>query len=253
MVLQSLFWFVLTIFNMTTARIAAVISPLLYRWRGSIKSQTITELGQVEQVEFASRGIIHIYGSLYVAMLDAEQAERLAQHILGKYFFIQLNTRQSKSEISSFVPSSLTEVFRFDEMLRTAQRQNPFLKIILCTDSDSYVQAKTMFLLVCHLIMTQAFAHDQLAETYNHLEHILRCSESEIRTFQNCCMAVHRAKGLGWIDFKDVFDVSPINENRIFIEEYIHYARQVTDACVLSHTISFQLSFCHTWVAADCN
>ena len=128
--------------------------------------------------------------------------------------------------LHSFVPSSLTEIFRFDEMLRSTLRHNPGHKLVLCTNSDSYVQTKTVFLTGCYLIMTHDFTSKQTSEVFKHLNCILPSFEEFQSTSLPCCwMSLYRAKCLGWINFGDIFDIG--REDSIFIEEYMHYARQI--------------------------
>ena len=223
--LQAASQMVLTASTMLLISLRAVLL-FMYRRKEKAESYKITEFFKTEHPDTMSRGMIRIYGSLHIAFCETDQAERMAQHIfLGKYFLIQLNhTARSRTESTSFAPSSLTEIHRFDDMLRTTQRQNPSLKIILCMDQVGGDRAKGMFLIVCHLLMNNAFTEYQLSESFEHINQMLTLSESGTVVFQSCCMAVHRAKSLRWIDFKDVFEISPKDQNRIFIEEYIHYA-----------------------------
>jgi hypothetical protein len=144
--------------------------------------------------------------------------------LLGKCVLVQMSSCSNSG--TSFVPSSLTEIFRFDEMLRTTVRHNPGHKLVICTNVGAYVQTKTVFLTGCHLMMTHSFTFRQTFEAFKHLKGLLPSfDETQLTSLPCCWMALYRAKCLGWVDFGDIFDIGPADS--IFIEEYIHYARQV--------------------------
>ena len=175
------------------------------------------------QKDLPSSGILHIYSDLYITFLCSDQAERIAEHLLlGRYVLVHISAGiESKP---SFTPSSLAEIFRFDEMLQITRRDNPNRKMILCTRDDTYLQKKTLFLTGCHLIMANNFTSQETSNTFEYLEDMLPKLENEAFTLYSCWTAISRAKSLGWIDFGNVFDVGD-DAGRIFIEEYIHYAR----------------------------
>jgi hypothetical protein len=171
---------------------------------------------------------IQVVNGIYLALYDAQDAERMAQHkLFGKRTIIPLLGRNLSSTDPGFTPNCLAEIFRFDEMMRAVQRQNPTHSIVLCTGADIKVQTKAVFLAGCHMIMTQGFSYAHtltaLANTTNSLASEI--TDAEGLTVPCCWMAVSRAKALGWIDFGDVFDTGCDNPSRIFIEEYIHYAK----------------------------
>jgi hypothetical protein len=145
----------------------------------------------------------------------------------GKYIIIPLSQGRHGERIIEFSPSSLVEIFRFDEMIRATQRHNPGYKIVLCTGPDLYTQMKGIFLTGCHLIMSQCFNFEETVGAFMFFEHAMRGATiaGDELTMPCCWMALYRAKCLGWIDFGDIFDTGIEEDNRIFLEEYIHYAR----------------------------
>ncbi len=170
-------------------------------------------------------GIMHVFGNIYLTFVESDMADSICHNIfLGKCVLVQMSACNSAH--SSFAPSSLTEIFRFDEILRTTTRHNPGHKLVICTSADEYVQAKAVFLTGCHLIMTHGLTSKQTSETFKQLQVFLPLfDESQLASLPCCWNAVYRAKCMGWIDFGDIFDIGP--EDSIFIEEYIHYARQI--------------------------
>ena len=196
--------------------------PLLYvdRVDSSTKMQSVRE----NKKENAGSGIMHVFGDLYITFLESEAAESMSQNILlGKCVLVQMSACANSGP--SFVPSSLTEIFRFDDMLRTTLRHNPGHKMVICTNVDAYVQTKTVFLTGCHLMMTHGFSFRQTSEAFKHLKGFLPSFDENQLSLPCCWMALYRAKCLGWVNFGDIFDFGP--EDSIFIEEYMHYARQI--------------------------
>jgi hypothetical protein len=177
------------------------------------------------QTNHFTLGIINIFGDLFITFTGREKAASIAKDIFfGRYVLVQLSTvAGAGSGVGSF-PSSLAEIFRFYEMLLSISRHNPGNNIILCLDCDTYVQRKALFLCGCHLIMKHSFTSQQTCDAFKHLEKALPNQDTEPFTLSSCWTALYRAKTLRWIDFGNIFDVGQ-NPERIFIEEYIHYAR----------------------------
>ena len=207
-------------------------------WNGTKTEKTLSKSDDVmsestEHILSKVKGtpdsvFIHHFNGIYLAFYEASDAEKMAQHkLFGKRTIIPLLGRDLNAAAPGFTPSSLAEIYRFDEMMRAVQRHNPTHSIVLCAGVDSKVQSKAVFLAGCHMIMTQGFSYvdtvNTLANTTNTLTSV--AADNEGLTVPCCWMALHRAKSLGWIDFGDVFDTGCDNPSRIFIEEYIHYAR----------------------------
>jgi hypothetical protein len=177
---------------------------------------------------------IHVFDGIYLALQNTDQAGIMAQNILlGKSILVNMSSLSNESHcaIKDFAPSSLAEIFRFDEMIRATKRHNPSNNIVLCAGITAYVQIKAVFLIGCHLLMAKEFSYEDVASTFAHFDLAgifntkLSCTPGDGLTVSLCWMALYRAKCIGWINFEDIFDVGQENPSRIFIEEYIHYAR----------------------------
>jgi hypothetical protein len=165
---------------------------------------------------------VHVFNGMSLAFSEVVWAEAMAHHmLLGKHITIPLHC---SSQTTSFEPSSLTEIFRFDEHVRAAQRHNPGFKIIVCTQRSLAVQSKAIFLMGCHLIMSQEFSAKEAIDNLGGLPESRLPTEDNELSLSCCWTALYRAKALNWIDFGDIFDIGVEDTSRIFIEEYIHYA-----------------------------
>jgi hypothetical protein len=174
-----------------------------------------------------------MHNGIYLALQEASDADLMAQHkLFGKRIIVPLVSSNRDTPISaerSFTPCSLASIFRFDEMVRAVQRHSPAHNIILCTGLDPHVQIRAIFLTGCHMMMTQGFSYTDTVSLLSQASTAIMGSvDAEGLTVACCWRALYRAKTLGWIDFGDIFDTGYDNPSRIFIEEYIHYARCAT-------------------------
>ena len=173
---------------------------------------------------------LHVFDKIYLSLASIDQAEVLARNLFpGKYILVNINSSAQKScTKSGFVPSSLAEIFRFDEILRDVDCHNPSHKIVICAGLDLYSRSKSVFLVGSYLLMTRGFSDREVASIfalfgasfYDGCE-----GDDDKLSISVSWTAIHQAKRLGWIDFGDIFDVGQNKSFRIFIEEYIHYAR----------------------------
>ncbi len=101
-------------------------------------------------------GFIDICDGIFLSLFESDLTECMAQlKITGKFALIPLCPNQMTSTTpKKFGPSSLAEIYRFDAMLRAFKRQNPSCKIVVCAGIENHLQAKSVFLMGCHLIMT---------------------------------------------------------------------------------------------------
>jgi hypothetical protein len=182
------------------------------------------------------RPLIHIYGRLHLTLHDAEDAAKVALIDCETSNFIVIprisnddkHGQDRQVGEQGFDPSSLTEIFKFDEMIRQIERKYPSQKLVLCAGRSLLLQARTAFLVGCHLIISRG---TEIEEAYLALERLHGVFDQVLQSNNNglsvrsCLSAVYAAKNKVWIDFQERFDAMPAMPRTIQIDEYMHYAR----------------------------
>jgi hypothetical protein len=181
---------------------------------------------------------IRVHKRLYLALFEEEQASVMAQQELKQNFLIVPRTPESAEAASN--PTSLITIHRYDQIARTAARQNPGRKLVFCAGAEPTLQAKAAFLLGCHLIMGQELSADRTYLAFQRFHDafdtvslaapdstgLSRGVGTGALSVPNCWTALATAKALGWIDFGRVFargaEVPP---SFLSIEDYVYYAR----------------------------
>ena len=208
---------------------ANVSNPLVATFTDCAGSDSAVSTVHSKQKNTLDSIFIHIFNGIYLAMLEASDADKIAQHKLHcKRIIVPLFSRSPNPATPYFTPSSLADIFKFDEMMRAVQRHSPSHCIVLCASVDPFVQAKAIFLAGCHMMMTQGFSYAETVAAFAKPRAAMPRAgriDNEGSSLECCWTALYRAKSLGWIDFGDIFDTGCDNPSRIFIEEYIHYAR----------------------------
>lgn len=165
------------------------------------------------KVVLPGRSFIHVHNRLYLALYDAKQAEIMAQHELKQNFLVvpiaslkACPIHGIKEDSESFNPSSLIEIFKFDEMACTLERKNPQMKLVFCTGAGQSSQIRVAFLIGCHMIMSHGIGFEETHLAFKHF-HVLfeRFSPADGGvSVQSCWRALSRAKCLNWVDFRKV-------------------------------------------------
>ena len=122
---------------------------------------------------------------VYLALYGAEQAECLAHLKLScKFILVPLLLNDSAcSNAIEFEPSCLAEIYRFDAMLRSIKRRNSASRIIVSAGIESLLQMKSVFLMGCHLIMTQGKRFVDLSDIFwNFLKNQVRMWRALMQT-----------------------------------------------------------------------
>ena len=174
-----------------------------------------------------SRSFTSLHERLYLALYSSEQAERGSRHLLGgKYLIMALETSSNDAWISAeFEPSSLEEIYRFDTTMNTAMRRNTEVKVVVSAGAEVKHQMKVIFLLGCHMIMSHGLDSEQTHRLFASFEEFFayeKCGQSHLISSWR---AINRAKAIGWIDFRERFELDQDEPDAIDMEEYIHYSR----------------------------
>jgi hypothetical protein len=177
------------------------------------------------------RPLIHIYGRLHLTLHDAEDAAKVAliDSETSNFLVIPKLSNDKKLDEAGeqgFDPSSLSEIFRFDQMICQIELKYPSQKLVLCAGRSMLLQARAAFLVGCHLIISRG---NELEETYMALERLHgvfeKVSWNVGVSVRSCLSSIHTAKKRDWIDFRERFDTLPTKSRSIPIQEYMHYAR----------------------------
>ena len=168
-----------------------------------------------------TRSFVHVHNRLYLALYDTDQAEIMARHEL-KFNFLVVPVHQTGAgpvanranetggcgeETESFNPSSLIEIFKFDEMACTLERKNPTMKLVFCTGAGLASQVRVAFLIGCHMIMSLGVGFEETNLSFKLFHGMFeRFSPADAGgvTVENCWRALTRAKCLNWVDFRKV-------------------------------------------------
>ena len=176
------------------------------------------------------RPLIHIFGRIYLTFHDEDDARKVAliDSETSKFLVIPRLSNEQRTE-PGFEPSSLTEIFKFSEMICRVERHHHDKKLVLCAGRSLFLQARTAFLVGCHLIISHG---TELEETYSVLERLhivfdqVSLSEKIGLSVRSCLSAVYAAKKREWVDFRRRFNSLPsLSPRSIQIDEYMHYAR----------------------------
>ena len=200
-------------------------------------SRSLTETNPTKSSFF------HVHNQLYLALYDVKQAERMAHHSLKlKYVVVPICSSASNSSetwvndtTDGFIPASLIELYKFDEMANQIARRNADHKLVFSAGRNLQVQMRAAFLIGCHMVMSHGFDADKVFQIFKSFEEFFGCSQVGIL---DCWRALHRAKSAGWVDFQERFDFDSCDETvAINMEEFIHYSRQ---ACAATFTLKAQ-------------
>ena len=179
---------------------------------------------------------IHVHRNIYLALYDHAQAKRMAEHELNHNFLVlplNASTREHAKDLdesAGFMPSSLAQIYKFDQMVREISRKNAGakLKLVFCSGVERLAQIKTSFLIGTHLIMTHSVGPDGILAAFQPMNEILDHglpSEATHLSIRNCWSSLAWAKGMDWLDFWEIFDTGKNEDDTINLDEYTHYAR----------------------------
>jgi hypothetical protein len=193
------------------------------------------------------RRLIHIHGRIYLTLYDEEETLKVAQHETTNYVVIPpLKTEADK--LSAFSLPSLSEVFKFDEMVRNAARKCASKKLVFSAGCSLFIRVRTTFLIGCHLLVSSDIGFEVLYSALERLHQMfdLASANNDIgSSVSSGLRAISRAKAHDWINFKETFETGQGNASSIAMDEYLHYARSDLIPLLLADLIEeADISFC---------
>ena len=172
----------------------------------------------------------HVHDRTYMFHFVGKHAERVAKQVLNKkYIIVSMESKINNSPVAAeqnYVPSSLIEIYKFDEMVKRLERRNAGHILIFSTGSSKEVQDRVVFLIGCTLIMSKTLGVSEVCRIFDRID-ILRQNNSNKKGAIDCWNALYQAKRLAWLDFSEPFDRDCADESIINIEELIHYSRKL--------------------------
>ena len=183
------------------------------------------------RMSIADRYLFHLHRHVYVTFYPENQVMRMASNESLKFAIVHVAESDGTETCDLSAPfhvPSLSEIFKFDQMMNRLVRRNPTQKILICTGTETHLRVKAAFLGVCHSIISH---HIDCNQAYNSLLRL--CESNEVLqgikgknySVRSCLLAVQHASRHNWIDFDEKFDSLPFRENSIDMDEYLHYAR----------------------------
>ena len=180
-----------------------------------------------------------ITSNLYLALLDADQAERMAQHSLKvKYIILPMCRYAQKGNLAqSFTPCSLVELFKFNAMTNQIERQNADQKLVFASGCNVQAQRRAIFLIGSHMIMAHGLSAESSCCIFNNFKELFASNENSHVSIMDCWCALDSVRSLRWIDFQERFDIESSEFETIDMDEFIHYSRYICRN-TLQHTRS---------------
>ena len=192
--------------------------------KGMQKTALLTDQNKPVHCRGAVRSFFRVYDNLYMAFFHGDQAKVLARHELKSNFLVvpilmedqyrlcEGGSSSSNMEHNAFSPSSLTEIFKFDEMACALERNNTKTRLVFCTGGSHASQARLAFLVGCHMMMSHGTTLDDTIQYFRNLHglfHQFASTNGGNVSVQSCWRALSSARSLHWIDFRKVPIHSP--------------------------------------------
>ena len=172
-----------------------------------------------------------VHQKIYLALYDAKQTENMALHaISGKHVVVPITSKcgpepNASSEEVGFSPSSLAEIYKFNEIVNEVARRNPDSKVIFAAGTNTQHHIRVVFLIGCHLMISLGIDAERTFKVFKKFDEFFVCGAERSLGMIDCWRSFHRAALMGWVDFKERFDLEFPDEYTIDMEEFIHYSR----------------------------
>ena len=180
----------------------------------------------------AKSSFFQVYEQIHVALYDEQQAERMSLHaITGKFIMVPRNksckeNSNSLSDRNGFYPSSLVDIYKFNEMSNQIARRNPDSKLIFLAGSSIEARSTVIFLIGCHMMMSLGMDVANVYQIFKKFDEFFADKAGSKLHILDRWKAVERAANVGWIDFEERFNCeNEYDDGTIDMEEFIHYAR----------------------------
>ena len=168
--------------------------------------------------------LLHVHDRVYLIRLEGTRAERVAQLALSKRQITIMASSNFTELACSSPPCSLTEIYRFNEMVKQLERRSEDQRLVFSAGTDKTMQRRVAFLLGCHLIMSKSLDAQDVIRILHGFDEIREHSNQEETGVTDCWRALHQAKSLLWLSFRERFG-QYASDTSLDIEELIHYSK----------------------------
>jgi hypothetical protein len=177
-----------------------------------------------------------VFGRLHFTLHDADEIVNIALVDSEPSNFLVIprfgDDEQQIGEYGydQYIPPSLTEICKFDEMLCRIERNNPNRKLVICAGKYLIHQAQIAFLVRLYLIISRGIkwkdAYTALKKMHGIFDLVLSSKYVGLGlSIRICLSAIYAAKIRKWIDFRENFNALPARPQSIHIDEYMHNGR----------------------------
>ena len=184
---------------------------------------------QIEQGVMENLPFVKIHNRISVVMGNKCDVKKMISHDETGTRIICWETigkcQERQHAFQEFVPTfSLDEIYRFDSIVQICIVRSPVsAQLLFCAGRLPYRRIRVLFLLGCHLIMSQGLNFEETVLAFRPFKDLFTRYHTSELWLQECWRALCCSKCLYWINFSE----SQENDDRVGIQmdEYIHYAR----------------------------
>jgi hypothetical protein len=171
----------------------------------------------------SASSFVQLHEHLFLALYEETQATKMAQHTLKtKYLVVPCVHIVEIDGYDIFAPSPLQEIYKFDELANQTARRNADLRLVFCAGLNPALQARVIFLLGCHMIISLGMDPETVQSIFQKVDCI---RNNECNGILEGWWSLQCAKNMGWIDFHDSFQLDDSDDEAIRMDEYLHYSR----------------------------
>ena len=173
-----------------------------------------------------------VHDRIFVVLSSKENVERLLGPRASEFHMVdQSNDYMELCAISVLKNSlfSLEATFKFNALMeKFSSNCTSSQSVLVCTGYEPCHQAKVLFLLGCHLVISRGLRFEETLIAFRPFWELFGCCSPGVNWIENCWLAICCVKRLKWIDFSD--DESDRNDDwaceaELQMDEYMHYAR----------------------------
>ena len=180
---------------------------------------------------FAKSSFFCAHQRIYIALYDERQAERMAKHALNVKYVVVSNKSMLRErhdlrvQEEDFRKVSLVDIYKFNQMANQVARRNVDCKLVFSAGCETKRQIKVVFLIGCHLLLSQGLDADQTCNILAGFQELFAHDGNNQVNALDCWRALHRAASVSWIDFREHLNNECDEDHTINMEEFIHYSR----------------------------
>ena len=188
-----------------------------------VVTEIYTEGCEFVLIEMCSQFRTKIHNRISVALLSESDVKRLLKGDSSECCIVGLSGSETECDCTNPV-YSLVEIFKFvSYMQRATSSQAGHAQILVCTGLDQHRQARVLFNLGCHLLMSNGLGYEETLLAFRPFTTLIASHGPGQVWAESFWRAICCAKCLNWIDFKPMQAEGSCE--KLHMDEYIHYAR----------------------------